>query len=108
MRYVAHDPMKWGAEFETYARIRYAWTLGAEWPRLAMVQALLGQLSYIDPVVDDWAHIAAPTLLLGGAEDSLPGSAALFQEQDEVRRGGHPEPQRPRVPDTGRRPRAAH
>jgi pimeloyl-ACP methyl ester carboxylesterase len=81
MRYVAHDPTKWNAEFETYARIRYSWTLGAEWPRLAMVQALLGQLPYLDPVVDDWAHIQAPTLLFGGADDSLPGSAALFQER---------------------------
>jgi pimeloyl-ACP methyl ester carboxylesterase len=62
-----------------YARIRYAWTLGADWPRLAMVQTLLGQLPYLDPVVDDWAHIRAPTLVFGGAEDSLPGSSALFK-----------------------------
>jgi len=36
---------------------------------------------YGDPVVDDWAHIKAPTLAFGGAEDSLPGSAAVFQER---------------------------
>ena len=41
-RYVAHKPEAWNAEFEKYARIRYAWTLGAEWPRLAMVQTLTG------------------------------------------------------------------
>jgi pimeloyl-ACP methyl ester carboxylesterase len=80
-RYVAHDPAAWNAEFERYTRIRYAWTLGADWPRLAMVQALLGQLPYLDPVVNDWEHIAAPTLLFGGAEDVLPGSAALFQQR---------------------------
>ena len=81
MRYVAHNESAWTPEFEQYARVRYAWTLGAEWPRLAMVQSLLGQVIYQDPVVGDWAHIKAPTLVFGGAEDVLPGSAALFQER---------------------------
>jgi pimeloyl-ACP methyl ester carboxylesterase len=81
MRYVAHNPAAWTAEFESYAKIRYSWTLSAEWPRLAMVQTLLGQLQYLDPVVDDWAHIKAPTLVFGGAEDMLPGSSAVFKER---------------------------
>lgn len=81
MRYVAHDPNAWNDRFESYARIRYGWTLGADWPRLAMVQALVGSIIYADPVVYDWPHIQAPTLVFGGAEDSLPGSAALFQER---------------------------
>jgi pimeloyl-ACP methyl ester carboxylesterase len=81
MRYVAHNPAAWTPQFESYARVRYAWTLGADWPRLAMVQTLLGQVQYLDPVVDDWAHIKAPTLVFGGAEDSLPGSATLFRER---------------------------
>jgi pimeloyl-ACP methyl ester carboxylesterase len=79
MRYVAHKPSAWNAEFESYARIRYAWTLGADWPRLARVQSLLNNVIYLDPVVYDWAHIQAPTLVYGGADDSLPGSAAAFQ-----------------------------
>jgi pimeloyl-ACP methyl ester carboxylesterase len=81
MRYVAHNESAWTPEFEKYARVRYAWTLGAEWPRLAMVQSLLGQVIYQDPVVSDWPHIKAPTLVFGGAEDVLPGSAAIFQER---------------------------
>src|SRR5258706_4827678 len=81
MRYVSHNEGAWTPEFETYTRIRYAWTLSADWPRLAMVQTLIGQVQYLDPVVDDWAHIKAPTLVFGGAEDSLPGSAALFKER---------------------------
>ena len=81
MRYVAHNTAAWTPEFESYTRIRYAWTLGAYWPRLAMVQTLINQVQYLDPVVDDWAHIKAPTLVFGGAEDSLPGSAALFRER---------------------------
>src|SRR5215470_15335330 len=31
-RYVAHNPKAWNAEFETYTRIRYSWTLSADWP----------------------------------------------------------------------------
>jgi pimeloyl-ACP methyl ester carboxylesterase len=46
-----------------------------------MVQALLSQVIYFDQVVSDWDHIKAPTLLFGGAEDVLPGSAALFQQR---------------------------
>lgn len=84
MRYVVHNPAAWSAEFERYARVRYAWTLGADWPRLAMVQTLVGQMLYADPVVADWAHIKAPTLAFGGAEDILPGSFALFQERMKV------------------------
>jgi pimeloyl-ACP methyl ester carboxylesterase len=84
MRYVAHNEKAWTPEFETYARIRYSWTLGAEWPRLAMVQALTGQNLSSDPVVYDWANIKAPTLAFGGAEDVLPGTAALFQQRMKV------------------------
>src|SRR5918993_25237 len=84
MRYVAHNPSAWNDEFEKYARIRYAWTLGADWPRLAMVQTLTGALISGDPVVYDWANIKAPTLAYGGAEDVLPGTAKLFQDRMKV------------------------
>ena len=80
-RYVAHNPKAWNTEFETYTRIRYSWTLSSDWPRLAMVQALIGQMLYADPVVYDWAHIQVPTLAFGGAEDMLLGPASRFQEQ---------------------------
>ena len=80
MRYVAHNPSAWNQEFETYARIRYAWTLSADWPRLARVQSMISSLIYLDPVVYDWPKIQAPTFVFGGAEDMLPGSAAAFQE----------------------------
>jgi len=80
-RYVAHNPKAWNADFELYTRIRYSWTLSADWPRLAMVQALIGQMLYQDPVVYDWAHITVPTLAFGGAEDLLLGPAAAFQER---------------------------
>jgi pimeloyl-ACP methyl ester carboxylesterase len=80
-RYVAHNPKAWNDQFELYTRIRSSWTLSADWPRLAMVQALIGQMLYQDPVVYDWAHITVPTLAFGGAEDLLLGPAAAFQER---------------------------
>ncbi len=81
MRYFSHNPAAWTPEFERYTRIRYAWTLSADWPKLAMVQSLIGQVLYLDQVIDDWSHIKSPTLVFGGAEDSLPGSAAVFKER---------------------------
>jgi len=83
-RYVAHNPQAWNDDFELYTRIRYSWTLNADWPRLAMVQAIIGQMLYGDPVVYDWAHIQVPTLAFGGAEDMLLGPAATFQERMRV------------------------
>jgi pimeloyl-ACP methyl ester carboxylesterase len=80
-RYVAHNPAAWTPEFETYTRIRYSWTLGADWPRLAMVQTLLSQVQYLDQVIYDWPHIKAPTLVFGGADDFLAGTPAVFQER---------------------------
>lgn len=80
-RYVAHNPKTWNDEFELYTRIRYSWTLSAEWPRLAMVQSLISQMLYNDVVVYDWPHIQVPTLAFGGAEDLLLGPAAAFQER---------------------------
>lgn len=79
MRYVAHNPAAWNDAFETYARVRYGWTLSADWPRLAMVQTLIGTVNYADPVVYDWPHIQAPTLVFGGADDHLAGTPASFQ-----------------------------
>ena len=71
----------WNQEFESYTRIHYAWTLSSEWPRLAMAQSLISQTLYFDPVVYDWAHIQAPTLVSGGADDLLLGPAETFQER---------------------------
>jgi pimeloyl-ACP methyl ester carboxylesterase len=81
MRYVAHNPSAWTPAFEQYARIRYSWTLGADWPRLAMIQTLIGEMIYADAVVYDWAHIKAPTLAFGGDQDMLAGTPANFQQR---------------------------
>lgn len=59
----------WKPEYEKYVRIHYAWTLSGDWPRFAMVRALVQQITYLDPVVYDWPHIKAKTLVLGGDKD---------------------------------------
>ena len=80
-RYVAHNPAAWTPEFENYAKIRYSWTLGADWPRLAMVQTLINNVNYADPVIYDWPNIKSPTLAFGGAEDMLAGTPKNFQDR---------------------------
>jgi pimeloyl-ACP methyl ester carboxylesterase len=62
-------PGTWKPEYELYARILYAPTMGAEWPRLAMVRAIYQQITYLDPVVYDWPHIKVKTLVMGGDKD---------------------------------------
>jgi pimeloyl-ACP methyl ester carboxylesterase len=62
-------PGTWKPEYEQYVRILYAPTLSADWPRLAMVRAIYRQITVLDPVVYDWAHIKAKTLVIGGEQD---------------------------------------
>jgi pimeloyl-ACP methyl ester carboxylesterase len=59
----------WKPEYEQWARLHYAWTLGGDWPRFAMVRALLQQMVYTDPVVYDWPHIRSKALVIGGEKD---------------------------------------
>ncbi|MGD1072241.1 MAG: alpha/beta hydrolase [Bryobacteraceae bacterium] len=62
-------PDAWKPEYEQYVRILYAPTLSADWPRLAMVRSIYQQMPVLDPVVYDWAHIKAKTLVIGGERD---------------------------------------
>ena len=59
----------WKPEYLEHVRIRYGQRLSGEWPRLAYVRALGGNLRSVDSVVNDWPHIATKSLVLGGAED---------------------------------------
>ncbi|HEV3197541.1 MAG TPA: alpha/beta hydrolase [Bryobacteraceae bacterium] len=62
-------PGSWKPEYEQYVRILYAPTLSGDWPRLAMVRSIYQQITYLDPVVYDWAHIKVKTLVIGGEKD---------------------------------------
>src|ERR1700722_6270187 len=59
-------PDAWKLEYEQYVRILYAPTLSSDWPRFAMVRAFRQQITYLDPVVYDWAKIKVKALVLGG------------------------------------------
>jgi pimeloyl-ACP methyl ester carboxylesterase len=69
MRRYFPAPEAWKPEYENLARLHYAWTLSGDWPRFAMVRALLQQMIYTDPVVYDWPHITSKALVLGGEKD---------------------------------------
>ena len=59
----------WKPEYLKYVRIHYGWTRSGDWPRMAMVRALQQYAIANDPVVYDWPHIKARTLVIGGEKD---------------------------------------
>jgi pimeloyl-ACP methyl ester carboxylesterase len=59
---------QWDDAYLEYVRIHYGWTLSGDWPRLATIRALNSDVMRT-PIVYDWQHIAAPALVIGGAED---------------------------------------
>jgi pimeloyl-ACP methyl ester carboxylesterase len=63
-------PGTWKPEYEKYVRILYAPTLSADFPRWAMVRAIYHQITYLDPVDDDWPKIKVKTLFIGGELDT--------------------------------------
>ncbi len=64
-------PEAWPPEHLEFVRRQYGQTMSGEWPRLAMVRRLQGQMLYDDPVVYDWQHISSKALVLAGEEDGL-------------------------------------
>jgi pimeloyl-ACP methyl ester carboxylesterase len=94
MRRYFPTPQAWKPEYEKLARLHYAWTLSGEWPRMAMIRAMLQQQVYNDPVVYDWAHIKAKAMVIGGTIDgpdfsgaakriasTIPGGAEVVLEE---------------------------
>ena len=61
--------VEWKPSFLEHVRIRYGQRLSGEWPRLAYVQQLGGNLRSIDSVVTDWPRIETKAMVIGGAED---------------------------------------
>jgi pimeloyl-ACP methyl ester carboxylesterase len=59
----------WKPEYMKYVRIHYGWTRSGDWPRMAMVRAWQQHAIANDPVVYDWPHIKARTLVIGGEKD---------------------------------------
>jgi len=59
----------WDDRYLEYVRIHYGWGLSGDWPRLAMVRALNGDVMRTATVVHDWPQIEAPALVIGGELD---------------------------------------
>lgn len=70
-------PDEWPPAHLEFVRRQFGQTMSGEWPRLAMVRRLQGQMMYNDPVAYDWQHITSKALILSGEEDGL---AANFVE----------------------------
>jgi pimeloyl-ACP methyl ester carboxylesterase len=61
--------VNWKPEYMKYVKIHYGWTQSGDWPRMAMVRAWQQHAIANDPVVYDWPHIKARTLVIGGEKD---------------------------------------
>ena len=74
--------VEWKPELLEHLRIRHGQRLSGDWPRLAYVRRLGGNLRSMDTVVNDWPHIKAKTLILGGEIDGpeFPGNARRAAE----------------------------
>ena len=69
LRWADDNYSNWQPSFLKHMRIRYGQRLSGDWPRLAQVSQLTGHMRAMDTVVNDWQHIEAKTLILGGEED---------------------------------------
>ena len=83
-RYFSHNPAAWNPEFEKYPRIRYAWTLSADWPRSRWCRRSSAGHLPGSGRRRLGAHQGADAAF-GGAEDVLPGSAAGVSTAHEIK-----------------------
>ena len=79
--------VNWKPEYMKYVKIHYGWTQSGDWPRMAMVRALQQQAIANDPVVYDWPHIKARTLVIGGEKDGPNYPAQAKRVADTVQNG---------------------
>ncbi|MFM1895049.1 MAG: hypothetical protein RLZZ385_123 [Pseudomonadota bacterium] len=69
LEWAEENYVTWKPEFMEHMRIRYGNRLSPDWPQLAYISSLTGQMRGMDTVVNDWQHIQTPTLIMGGEED---------------------------------------
>jgi pimeloyl-ACP methyl ester carboxylesterase len=75
----------WKPEYEQYVQDQ-AWVISTgEYPRDALASALTSELIYEQPVLYEFAHITAPTLIIIGHDDrTVPGKARLSPEMKNI------------------------
>ena len=71
LRWGRENYVTWSPDYLKHMRIRFGNRLSGDWPRMAYVSRLAGQMRAMDTVVNDWRHIQTKTLVLGGEEDYL-------------------------------------
>jgi pimeloyl-ACP methyl ester carboxylesterase len=91
--------VNWKPEYMKYVRIHYGWTRSGDWPRMAMVRAWQQHAIANDPVVYDWPHIKARTLVIGGEKDGPNYPAQARRVAETVQNG-----QLYLIPDIGHNP----
>ena len=79
--------VNWKPEYMKYVKIHYGWTRSGDWPRMAMVRAWQQHAIANDPVVYDWPHIKARTLVIGGEKDGANYPAQAKRVADTVPNG---------------------
>jgi pimeloyl-ACP methyl ester carboxylesterase len=79
--------VNWKPEYLKYVKIHYGWTRSGDWPRMAMVRAWQQHAIANDPVVYDWPHIKARTLVIGGEKDGPNYPAQAKRVADTVQNG---------------------
>jgi pimeloyl-ACP methyl ester carboxylesterase len=79
--------VNWKPEYMKYVKVHYGWTLSGAWPHMAMVRALQQQAIANDPVVYDWPHIKARTLVIGGEKDGADYPKLAKRVADTVQNG---------------------
>jgi pimeloyl-ACP methyl ester carboxylesterase len=91
--------VNWKPEYLEHLRIRHGVRLSAEWPRLAYVRELGGNLRSVDSTVNDWPHIQTKSMVLGGEKDG-----ASFPEDARRAAKTLPNAELVLIPDAGHNP----
>ncbi len=99
VRWADENYVNWQPEFAEHMRIRYGQRLSGDWPRVAYISRLTGQMRGMDTVVNDWQHIETKTLILGGAEDY-----PTYAEEARHAAGIFPNGEVVNIPDVGHNP----
>jgi pimeloyl-ACP methyl ester carboxylesterase len=77
----------WKPEYMKYVKIHYGWIKSGAWPHMAMIRAWQSHAITNDPVVYDWPHIKARTLVIGGEKDGPNYPAQAKRVADTVQNG---------------------
>jgi pimeloyl-ACP methyl ester carboxylesterase len=82
---------KWKPAYEKLAELLAGWTLNVDYPRIAWNAALTYDMIFTQPVVYEFEHIQAPTLLIIGQRDRTALGKPLVSQEVRETMGNYPE-----------------